>query len=68
MEIRFLPGRISSLTLLVLMSSVLTNYICKCTCMYIGTGAGRSTCSGTMNRFCSREVQLFNKPFTSDVY
>ena len=31
------------------------NQLCKCTCMY-GTGAGRSTCSGTMNRFCSREV------------
>ena len=31
------------------------NQLCKCTRMYIGTGAGRSTC-GTMNRFCSREV------------
>ena len=27
MEIRFLPGRIFSLTILVLMSSVLTNYV-----------------------------------------
>ena len=25
------------------------NQLCKCTCMYIGTGAGRSTCSGAMN-------------------
>ena len=32
------------------------NQLCKCTCMYISTGAGRSTCSGTMKRFCSREV------------
>ena len=32
------------------------NQLCKCTCMYIGTGACRSTCSGTMKRFCSREV------------
>ena len=30
-EISFLPGRISSLTLLVLMSSVLTNYVSVCT-------------------------------------
>ena len=29
---------------------------CTCTCMYISTGAGRSTCSGTMKRLCSREV------------
>ena len=31
------------------------NRLCKCTCMYISTGSGRSTCSGTMklNRFCS---------------
>ena len=42
------------LTLSVLMSSVLSNYVS--TCMYISTGAGRSTCSGTMKRFCSREV------------
>ena len=34
------------------------NQLCKCTCMYIGTGSGQSTCSGTMklNRFCSWEV------------
>ena len=34
------------------------NQLCECTCMYIGRGAGRSTCSGTMklNRFCSWEV------------
>ena len=46
------------------------NQLCKCTCMYIGRGAGRSTCSGTMklSRFCSGEVQLFRQPFTSDVY
>ena len=24
------------------------NQLCKCTWMYIGTGSGRSTCSGTM--------------------
>ena len=31
------------------------NQLCKCTCMYISTGAGRS---GTMklNRFCSWEI------------
>ena len=36
------------------------NQLYKCTCMYIGTGAGRSTCSGTMNlnNFCSWEVSL----------
>ena len=34
------------------------NQLCKCTCMYLSTGAGRSTCSGTMKRFCSREVSL----------
>ena len=36
------------------------NQLCRCihVCTYIGTGAGRSTCSGTMNlnRFCSWEV------------
>ena len=25
-----------------------TNQLCTCTCTYIGTGAGRSTCSGTI--------------------
>ena len=32
-----------------------SNQLCKCTCMYISTGAGRS---GTMklNRFCSWEI------------
>ena len=34
------------------------NQLCNFTCMYIGTGSGQSTCSGTMklNRFCSWEV------------
>ena len=63
--IGFLPGRISSLTLLVLMSSVLTNYVS----VHVCTGAGRrSTCSGTMklNRFCSWEVYIIASTF--DVY
>ena len=39
------------------MTSVLNNYVSvHVYIMYIGTGAGRSICSGTMNRFCSREV------------
>ena len=25
------------------------NQLCTCTCTYIGTGSGRSTCSGTIN-------------------
>ena len=59
-SISFLPGRISSLTLSVLISSALTNYVSFHVCN-IGTGAGRSTCSGTMklNRFCSWEVESF---------
>ena len=44
MGISFLPGRISSLTLLVLKSSILTNYVS----VHVCTGAGRSTCGGTM--------------------
>ena len=34
------------------------NQLCTCTCTYVVRGAGRSTCSGTMNlnRFCSWEV------------
>ena len=54
MGISFLPGRISSLTLLVLMSSILTN----CVSVHVCTGAGRSTCGGIMklNRFHSWEV------------
>ena len=58
-KIRFLPGRISSLTLSVLMPSVLTiTNNCTCTCTCFGTRGGRSTCSGTMNfnEFCSWEV------------
>ena len=53
--------RISSLILLVLMSSVLTNYASVHVCAV----ADRSTCSGTMNmnRFCS-----YNLSFTSDAY
>ena len=56
MRISFLSGRISWLTLLVLMSSILTNYVSVDVC----TGAGRSTCGGTMkfNRFHSWEVRL----------
>ena len=52
------PGRISSLILSVLRQSVLTNYVRVYVFTYIGTGAGRSTCSGTMNlkRFYSWEV------------
>ena len=46
MGISFLPGRISSLTLLVLMSSILTNYVHVS--VHVCTGAGRSTCGGTM--------------------
>ena len=34
----------------------ITNYISVHACIYIGTGAGRSTCSRTMNRFCPREA------------
>ena len=54
MGISFLPGRISSLTLLVLMSSILTNYVS----VHVCTGAGRSTRGETMkfNRFHSWEV------------
>ena len=40
LEISFLPGRIYLLTLSVLMSSVLTNYVSVHVHMYIGTGAG----------------------------
>ena len=42
-------------------SDVISNQLCTCTCPYIGTGAGRSTCSGTMNlnRFCSWEDNCF---------
>ena len=50
----FLPGRISSLTLSVLMLSVLTPYVS----VHVCTGAGRSTCSGTMKliRFHSGSI------------
>ena len=51
---KFSPWEDSSLTLLVLMSSILTNYVSAHVC----TGAGRSTGGGTMkfNRFHSWEV------------
>ena len=54
----FSPWEGFSLTLSVLMTSVLNNYVSVhvYNIMYIGTGAGRNICSGTMNRFCSREV------------
>ena len=41
------------------------NQLCKCTCMYIGTGAGQSTSSGTMelNRFCSWELSILTLYF-----
>ena len=47
----FLPGRISSLTLSVLMLSVLTPYVS----VHVCTGAGRSTCGGTI-RFHSGSI------------
>ena len=54
MGISFLPGRISSLTLSVLMLSVLTPYVS----VHVCTGAGRSTCGGTMKliRFHSGSI------------
>ena len=58
---KFLPGRISSLTLSVLMSSVLTNYVRVHVCIYIGTGAGRSTGSGTMS-FAPGKYNCFVNP------
>ena len=54
MGISFLPGRISSLTLSALMLSVLTPYVS----VHVCTGAGRSTCGGTMKliRFHSGSI------------
>ena len=54
MGISFLPGRISSLTLSVLMLSVLTPYVS----VHVCTGAGRTTCGGTMKliRFHSGSI------------
>ena len=50
----FLLGRISSLTLSVLMLSVLTPYVS----VHVCTGAGLSTCGGTMKliRFHSGSI------------
>ena len=39
-------------------------HVCKCTCMYISTGAGRSTCSGTM-KFLLLGSIITNLMFTS---
>ena len=65
MGISFLPGRISSLTLSVLMLSVLTPYVSVHVCI----GAGRSTCGGTMKliRFHSKYNCFINLVFTSPI-
>ena len=59
MENKFSPGE--DFFVNPLSSDVISpNQLCTCTCTYIGTGAGRRTCSGAMNlnRFCSWEVSL----------
>ena len=55
MGISFLPGRISSLTLLVLMSSILTNYVS----VHVCTGAGKHMCGGTMKKFTPGKYNCF---------
>ena len=67
MGISFLPGRLSSLTLSVLMLSVLTPYVS----VYVCTGAGRSTCGGTMKliRFHSGSIiASFTSPNSGRYY